>query len=122
MSLHHIKTAVSAQLLVYNNIIIQVIVILELLELMLEIYQRQPAVVIITIWLISRFTFVLDFLLCKGTTVSVKLAGWDNAVSKKRMSASPVRAKMVAPVWTDIMATPVSANLDSEVIKRVTSA
>lgn len=48
--------------------------------------------------------------------MSVKLAGWDNTASRKRMSASPVRAKMVAPVWTDIMVTPVSANLDSEVI------
>lgn len=48
--------------------------------------------------------------------MSVKLAGWDNTVNRKGMSASQVRAKMVAPVWTDIMATPVSANLDSKVI------
>ena len=44
------------------------------------------------------------------------MAGWDSTVSRKRMSASPVHAKMVAPVWTDIMAIPASANLDSEVI------
>lgn len=66
--------------------------------------------------LIPHFNLVPAFLLCKVTFVSVKLAGWDNTVSKKRMSASPVRAKMVAPVWIGIMATPVSANLDSEVI------
>lgn len=62
------------------------------------------------------------FLLCKVTFVTVKLAGWDNTVSRKRMSANPVHAKMVAPVLTGIMATPVSANLDSEVILIVASA
>lgn len=59
---------------------------------------------------------MLVFFFCKVTFVSVKLAGWDNTVSRKRMSANPVHAKMVAPVWIGIMATPVSANLDSEVM------
>lgn len=60
---------------------------------MLELAQRRPAV-IITVW----FKFVCAFLLCKGTIVSVKLVGWDNTVSRKRMSASPVHAKMEVSV------------------------
>lgn len=72
-------------------------------------------------WLIPHFKLVHAFVLCKGTVVSVKPAGWDNTVSRKRMSARPARAKMVAPVWTDITATPVSANLDSEVIIIITT-
>lgn len=64
----------------------------------------------------STFKPVLAFLLCKGIIVSVRPAGWDNTVSRKRMSACLIRAKMVAAVWTDITATPVCAYLDSEVI------
>ncbi len=64
----------------------------------------------------STLSLMLADLLREGTIVSVKLAGWDNTVSRKRTNVSPVRAKMVAPVWIDIMATPVSANLDSEVV------
>lgn len=109
-SVFNIETAVSAQLLVYNNTMIQVIAILELLVQMLGIAQRLPAV-IITVCIVQ-----FAFLLCKGTTVSVKLAGWDSTVSRKRMSASPVHAKMVAPVKTDTMASPVGANLVLEVI------
>lgn len=48
--------------------------------------------------------------------MNVKLAGWDSTASRKRMSASPVPVKMQEPVWTDTTATPVSANLVSEVI------
>lgn len=59
------------------------------------------------------------FPLHEGTAVSVRLAGWDSTVTRKRMSASPILAKMVAPVWTDIMATPACANLDLEVITQI---
>lgn len=66
--------------------------------------------------LIPHFKPVHVFILSKGSTVTVKLAGWGNTVSRKRMSASPVHAKTAAPVWIVTMATPVSAILDSEVI------
>lgn len=48
--------------------------------------------------------------------MSVRPAGWDNTVSRKKMNARPVRAKMVAPAWIGITATPVSASLGSEVM------
>ena len=70
----------------------------------------------------STFKPVLAFLLCKGIIVSVRPAGWDNTVSRKRMSACPIRARMVAAVWTDIMATPVFVYRDSEVIIIICSA
>lgn len=49
--------------------------------------------------------------------MSVKLAGWDSTVSRKRMSVSPIHAKMVAHVKTDTMATPVGVNLVLKVMK-----
>lgn len=62
---------------------------------------------------VAHFKFALA--LCQGIVVSVRPAGWDNIVSRKRTSAGPIRARMVAPVWTVTTATPVSVNLDSEV-------
>lgn len=56
------------------------------------------------------------FLFFKDIIVNVKLAGWDSDVSRTRMSASLVPAKMVAPVWTGTMVTLVSAKLGLEVI------
>ena len=61
------------------------------------------------------FKHVLASPLWKGTAVSVKLAGRDSTVIRKKTSASLSHARMVALVWTDIMATLVNANLDSEV-------
>lgn len=49
------------------------------------------------------------------TFVSVKLAGWDNVVTKKRMSACLIHVRMVAAVWTAIMASLVCVKLDTEV-------
>lgn len=47
--------------------------------------------------------------------MSVKLAGWDSTVSRKRTSVSPVHARMVAPVKTATTVTPVGASLVLEV-------
>jgi len=75
---------------------------------------KPAAVVNITVWLILNRCW--PFFCVKGIVVSVKPAGWDNSVTRKGTSASPVRANMVAPAWTDIMATPACVNLDSEVM------
>lgn len=49
------------------------------------------------------------------TFASVKLAGWDNIVSKKRTSACLIHVRTVAAVWTAIMASLVCVKLDTEV-------
>lgn len=58
---------------------------------------------------------------CEVTFVSVKLAGWVNIVNRKRMSACLIHVRMVAAVWTAIMATLACVNLDSEVVIIVTT-
>lgn len=60
-------------------------------------------------------------MLCEVTFVSVKLAGWVNVVSWKRMSACLIHVRMVAAVWTAKMATRACVNSDSEVIIIVTT-
>lgn len=70
---------------------------------------------------IAHFRLMCAFMWCEVTFVSVKLAGWVNIVSRKRMSACLIRVRMVAAVWTAIMATLASVKLDSEVIIIVTT-
>lgn len=46
---------------------------------------------------IVHYELVTCYVLYTVTSVSVKLAGWDCTVSRRRMSASLIRARMVVP-------------------------
>lgn len=76
---------------------------------------------IITAVATAHFRLMCTFMWCEVTFVSVKLAGWVNIVSRKRMSAYLIHVRMVAAVWTAIMATLACVNSDSEVLIFVTT-
>lgn len=76
---------------------------------------------IMTAVVAARFRLTCIFMWCEVTFVSVKLAGWVNIVSRKRMSVCLIHVRTAAAVWTAIMATLACVNPDSEVILIVTT-
>lgn len=64
---------------------------------------------------IEHLELMCTCILHEVTFVSVKPAGWDSIVSKKRMSACLIHVRTVAAVWTAIMASLVCVKLDTEV-------